>query len=573
MPDVSGIDKIFDYLVPDSLSGRLWVGARVRVNLNNRRVGGWVVALSQLNVDDIDERVRDKLQPVVSLSGHGVEPEVVPLTQWMAENFFGSWRQALSSASAPHVREKNVHPQRGANISAVSDEVGVATRGVVENGGGLVVVPPLGSALSVVVEMARRGPVLVVCPTQKMASLGAAFLRRKGLTTATVPEQWDNARAGCDVVIGARSASLAPCASMSSIVVIDEHDELLHEERSPTWNATDVARERARRAGVPCVLSSPVPSASSLFHFEQSMKIARTPKQWPFIEIVNLDDVAVSGSLLSSQLLASAAQESATMACILNTKGKARLIVCRSCRHVQTCPSCASLLTQDDEVFSCRRCQQSHGSVCLACGRTNFLVPRGGMSQLASQLRRSVSKEVIEISGESEESWTQGSLFVGTEAVLHRVSRVDVVVFADIDRDLGAPRLTAAREVLSLVVRAARVVGEHGKVIIQTRRPDHPVLVALASETPMESILDWCRHDLAQRKSFSLPPYGRLVEVSVRTPHSLHEFPELTNISLARYDEYVLLNASHDDDLRNAVAKLREVFGTSLSVHVDPVRY
>lgn len=573
MPDVSGIDKVFDYLVPDSLRARVWIGARVRVNLNNRRVGGWIVGLETTREDSPSQIAVDRLLPIVSVSGQGVEPDIVPLTRWMSEQYFGSWRATLASASAPHIRSQTIHAQHGAIPSEGNDEVSRATREVAARGSGLVVVPPLGSALTVVTEMARRGPVLVVCPTQRMATLGAASLRRKGLVTALIPEQWDLARAGVDVVIGARSAVLAPCVRLSSIVVIDEHDELLHEERSPTWNAVDVAHERARRADVPCVLTSPIPSAESAVRCGENVTLARTMQQWPPVEVVDLDDVPVAGSLLSSQLLAAALNTHLTVACVLNTKGKARLIVCRSCRHVQTCPQCSSLLTQEDDVLFCVRCQHGVGSVCVSCGRTSFIVPRGGIGQLAAQLRASVSRDVIEVSGDSHDTWTSGSIFVGTEAALYRLSRVDVVVFADIDRDLGAPRMTAPREVLSLLARAARVVGEEGKIIVQTRRPDHPVIAAFRQSQPMDALMDWFSQDVEQRRMFSLPPFSWLVQVSVRDPNRIEEIPELEGLDIARHHDAVVLKGADRADLIAGLATLREKFGTALRVHADPLRY
>ena len=45
VPDVTGLDKQFDYLVPASLRDRIAVGSLVRVMLHGRRIGGWVVAL------------------------------------------------------------------------------------------------------------------------------------------------------------------------------------------------------------------------------------------------------------------------------------------------------------------------------------------------------------------------------------------------------------------------------------------------------------------------------------------------------------------------------------------------
>ena len=45
VPDVTGLDKQFDYLVPASLAHVVRPGSLVRVPLHGRRVGGWVVAV------------------------------------------------------------------------------------------------------------------------------------------------------------------------------------------------------------------------------------------------------------------------------------------------------------------------------------------------------------------------------------------------------------------------------------------------------------------------------------------------------------------------------------------------
>ena len=574
MPEVSGIDKVFDYLVPESLVPRVGRGTRVRIDLNGRRVGGWIVEIG--NADERTDVQVDisRLVPIISVSGDGVEPDVVSLTQWMSQQWFGSWRATLSSASAPRMRGRHVNPRRGQNPTFPHDEVTTATRELVSRGGGVLMVPPLASALHVVAELARDGSVLVVCPTQRMAVMGAAALRRRGFTTALIPDDWDAAKTGVDIVIGARSAVLAPCAELSSIVVIDEHDELHHEERAPTWNAPHVARERARRANVPCVLTSPVPSAAAMQTESDVALVSLGEAQWPAISIVNLDDVPVSGSLLSSELVESATTPGLTTVCVLNTKGKARLIACKSCRAVQACGECSSLLTQsDDGELFCVRCHAAAGSVCVSCGRTSFVVPRGGVSQLVAQVVKSTRNPVVEVTAESDDTWTKGSVFIGTEAVLYRIPSTDVVVFADIDRDLGAPRITASREVLSLVARAARIVGPHGRVVIQTRQPQHPLLQTLAATDPSTALLGWMKKDIAQRQAFSLPPFSSMVRVSVAAPRSLDDVPSLSNVDVARDDDSLVVKSVDSSALAAAIQVLRQHYGTALRVHAGPKRY
>jgi primosomal protein N' (replication factor Y) len=574
VPEVSGIDKVFDYLVPESLVPRVGRGTRVRIDLNGRRVGGWIVEIASAEERTDGQVDINRLAPIVSVSGDGVEPDVLPLTKWISQKWFGSWRATLSSASAPRMRGRHVNARRGQNPHFPADEVTKATREVVSHGGGVLIVPPLASALHVVAELARDGSVLAICPTQRMAVMGAAALRRRGFTTALVPDDWDAAKAGVDIVIGARSAVLAPCAGLTSIVVIDEHDELHFEERAPTWNAPEVARERAHLAGIPCVLTSPVPSASALQVDSEISVVQKDESLWPAIDVVNLDDLPVSGSLLSSELLSSATTPGMTTVCVLNTKGKARLIACKSCRAVQACTECSSLLTQsnDGELF-CARCQKAAGSVCVSCGRTSFVVPRGGVSQLVAQVVKSTRNLVVEVTAESDDTWTKGSVFIGTEAVLYRVPATDVVVFADIDRDLSAPRITASREVLSLIARAARIVGANGRVVVQTRQPHHSLMQALAAADPTAALLEWMKKDLAQRQVFSLPPFSTMVRISVVAPKSLDDVPSLVGVDTAREDDALVLKSVDGDAMTAAIQLLRLHYGTALRVHAGPKRY
>ncbi len=570
---MSGIDKIFDYIVPDEMTSRASVGARVRINLNGRRVAGWIVDLASHGERESHLSL-DRLAPLVSVSGAGVESHLVELTQWVAREWFGSWRATLSSASAPRMREKAVHARRGTSPTIPDDAVASAAIEIARQGGGLLVVPPVLSALNAVAALAGKGSVLVVCPTVRMAIMGAASLRRRGFTTALIPDDWEFARAGVDVVIGARSAVFAPCADISAIVVIDEHDESLHEERSPAWDAVAVVRERAQRENVPLVLTSPIPSMRSLVDDASRTMHVSAEVQWPAISVIDLEEVPVANSLLSSELLQAIAEKGTTTVCVLNTKGKARLIVCKSCRAVQACQQCAALLTQNDQgALLCERCNNEHGSVCVSCGRSSFVVPRGGVSQLRTQLEASSPNPIVEVTSDSDDSWTRGNVFIGTEAVLYRIPSADTVVFADIDRDLGAPRLTASSEVLALIARAARIVGAHGQLIIQTRQLSHPLMAALASGNVAGALSALGESDLAQRQLFSMPPYSRIVRITLTGEASIESATFDDTVDVAKDGDSYLLRSLSRDSIAQAVSHVREVFGTSVRVHADPRRY
>ena len=45
LPDLTGLDKEFDYLIPEDMAPSVQVGSLLRVPLHGRRVGGWVIEL------------------------------------------------------------------------------------------------------------------------------------------------------------------------------------------------------------------------------------------------------------------------------------------------------------------------------------------------------------------------------------------------------------------------------------------------------------------------------------------------------------------------------------------------
>jgi primosomal protein N' len=164
-------------------------------------------------------------------------------------------------------------------------------------------------------------------------------------------------------------------------------------------------------------------------------------------------------------------------------------------------------------------------------------------------------------------------VFIGTEAVLHRVPSADCVVFADIDRDLGAPRMSAPHEVLALITRAARAVGPKGKVVVQTRQMDNPLMVALQADNIAESLRMWAESDLAQRRTLSLPPFGVVARITVASPRSIDEVALPDGVQIAREDESVLLRATSNDAMNDALLCVRKELGTAVRIHMNPRRF
>jgi hypothetical protein len=195
------------------------------------------------------------------------------------------------------------------------------------------------------------------------------------------------------------------------------------------------------------------------------------------------------------------------------------------------------------------------------------------VSQLVSQIQASTRNPVVEISSDSPDDWSKGTVFIGTEAVLHRIPTADTVIFADIDRDLGAPRMTGAHEVLSMIAKAARMVGAKGTLVVQTRQIENPLIVALSQSDVSTALQTWSDADSAQRRAMMLPPFGAIARVLVTAPRSLSEIALPPGVHTARDEDAFLLRTSSRIELDAAISLIRSEFGTAVRIHIDPYRF
>ena len=523
LPDEPAINKTFDYLVPPSLHGvdLIRVGTMVRVPLHGRRVGGWVVA-----VDVEPETERSKLRALTKISGLGPPAELFDLAQWASLRWWGRPATFLNTASpAAMVRALPVErPIDAALIPAaavVDDVVAMAVDALSSQatGGGVVSVrvPPTADVFSLLLEVARfAGPrgVLVVAPSVDIAVHHARRLRRAGVPVALLPHEWARAAAGGCVVVGARAAAWAPIVGPGAVVVLDEHDEVHQEERSPTWHARDVAIERARRAGVPCLLVSPVPSLEALTVSKRVLVPSRTYERdnWPRLFVVDRSDEEPGRQGLLAARLAPILRESRSVVCVLNRTGRARTLACASCGQLARCETCGGSMAQTDEqpVLNCRRCGEERPVLCLVCGSGRLKNVRMGVSRAREEIEALALRPVAAVTAATESIPDRVDVFVGTEAVLHRVGSADAVVFLEFDSELLAPRYRAADEALGLLVRAARLTGPLGQVVVQTRLPRHEVIqAALLADPDRLTVVERARREVLQ-----FPPATALARVS-----------------------------------------------------------
>jgi primosomal protein N' (replication factor Y) len=569
------VNKTFDYLVPESLKN-VKVGSIVRVELQGRRVDAWV----------IDEVVRSgliKFKDVISLLSEGPSEEVVQLSQWAAQRFCGPLRAVLSSAS-PSLRVK----QLGTRHSGAARKSG--QRGVVaeaeelfNNQRGGVLVWPAPRPLRPVLESGiSRGRTLVVTPSVGFARTIAQALRREGLSVALMPDDWQRAAEGVDVVVGARSAVWASIPELKSIIVLDEHDERLQDERSPTWHSRDVAIERARALGIPCLLVSPLPTVSAT-HWAGSQAVRfvePAASDWPTIEVVDPysdlgDEEKPQFGLLSSRLIEVLRDKSKTVVCILNTKGRSRLLSCKACKAIIRCENCDAAVIQNNEgLLECNRCGVHRPATCQSCSSNALALLRKGVAKMRDEIEKAALRQVVELSAETTVAANAASLvYIGTEAALHRVSSADVVVFLDFDNELFAPTYRAGEQAWTLLIHAIRLLkgSSNALIVLQSQDASNAQYADFVSPEPQLLI----EREQKKRKVMQLPPYAAMARVVFADPTfnpADWAHCKLAFSSSVKTAEF-LVRAENDEALSQGIAQLRDELSTRFRCYVDPMRY
>ena len=503
------------------------VGTIVRVPLHGRRVRGWVVEL------DVEPAAPvDRLLPIHAVVSAGPTAELFGLAEDASRRWAGPRTAFLRPASPPNNVALGPVPPT---------EIGVyppvlSPFPLDENSRRLIEWPPsIGREALVAALVAREGSTIVIVPDRGEADAVARHLAASGReviafrtdeTDASRTTGWDAARRGARVVVGGRIAIFAPVPDLRAVVVLDDADEALSDERAPTWHARDLAARRAARVDARLDIVSPAPTVEAVALAGEPITTPRAHRRegWPRLEVVDRRDDPPGLGLLSSQLgpaLHRALDAGTRAICVMNRRGRAHLLICRSCGEPARCERCDATVTEVEGGLRCARCKTAGELRCRHCGSARFRGARPGVVRLREELAGLVPRHRVLAVDAASTALPAFDVAIGTEAVLHRVrasgERIGLVAFLDFDQELLAPRHRAAEQAMWLLVRAARAVGLHasgvggvdGLVLVQTRVPDHEVLRAFGEADPSvaRSV------ETARRRDLGFPPFGGLAEL------------------------------------------------------------
>lgn len=197
-----------------------------------------------------------------------------------------------------------------------------------------------------------------------------------GLSLGERNDEYKRADRGeAKIVVGTRSASFAPLHNIGLIVMDEEQEQTYKSERTPRYNAKDVARFRAKYNNALFLMASATPSVET-YSSAKAGKITLCEinerygeAQLPEVIVVDMKQEAKLGnkspiSAKLKELLQNCLDNGKQAILLINRRGYNTFIACNECGHVLTCPNCSISLTYHS---------YNNRLVCHYCGYTKRL--------------------------------------------------------------------------------------------------------------------------------------------------------------------------------------------------------
>ncbi len=399
-----------------------------------------------------------------------------------------------------------------------------AVEAALERGrGAIVLVPEIGLAPQAVARFRAR--------------LGDRFaVLHSALSAGERYDEWRRLRSGeASVCVGPRSAVFAPVRDLGLIVIDEEHDPSYKQEGDPWYDARTVARKRASDRGAVLVAGTATPRPETWLELPRLELPRRVDgRRLPPVELVDMRQADPrSGPLHPDtwEALEGVRHAGAKAIVMINRRGFAPWLTCRSCGHHWGCPNCdvSLIVHRHSGRLVCHHCAHVEPAprACPECASTTLSRAGAGTERIEALLserlapmpvfrldsdtaaRRGAHARILARFGEAP-----SGVLVGTQMVAkgHDFPEVTLSAILDADATLRFPDFRAEERTFAMVAQLAGRSGRGeagGEVIVQTLAPT------------ASSIEHAARHDsagflageLERRRILRYPPFSHLVRI------------------------------------------------------------
>lgn len=345
------------------------------------------------------------------------------------------------------------------------------------------------------------------------------------------------------VVIGPRSALLAPVRDLGLIIIDEAHEGAYYQENPPRYSALRLASFIASTLKIPCVLGTATPnvvdyylakSKQTLVELNQKAKTSAIESKITVIDLKNRDEF-VKNRYFSTSLLTNIEENIKAKHQSLifhNRRGSAPLTLCEECGWQALCPQCylPMILHTDTYTLTCHICghEEKVPSTCPNCQHTGIIHKGFGTKLLESELIKIFpNAKIARFDGDNNKNDDLASLYdvvkdgevdilIGTQTLARGLDlpHLATVGIVQADAGLALPDFAAEERTFELLTQVIGRVGRGhlnvANVYIQSYQPSHPVVQAAISADYEQ----FAKYLLKRRYEQQMPPFTYLARLS-----------------------------------------------------------
>ncbi len=410
-----------------------------------------------------------------------------------------------------------------------SSVIEVLRQTAAEPGGVTVLVPEVGF-------IGRLEPELRALFGDRLAVLHAKMTRKERILTIR------NILDGkCDVIIGTRSAMLAPIPNLRFVAVIEEQSSSYKGEEGLRYNARDLAVMRAYIEKACVMLLSICPSIETIYNSQRGKyrNLTGTPQQTeirrPRVKIIPFRTKKQSEFSLSSDVITEARshlQRHEQVLFLVGRKGYS-LIRCEDCGHIEYCEKCESpmIFYKSTGMIKCHHCggERRTAEHCYECRGTRLSAFTAGTERVSEDVASLLKSPALQTHKTKVLSPTRIDFecnnhgltdfvpfIIGTSGIKRSKclsGKYSAAVLMNIDLLIARPDFRAHERAFQEILEVSQLVKPEGSLLIQTKSSGSRVLKCL-KHYDFDAFYEM---ELAQRKEIAYPPYEKIVLFSILT--------------------------------------------------------
>lgn len=345
------------------------------------------------------------------------------------------------------------------------------------------------------------------------------------------------------VIIGPRSALLAPVQDLGLIIIDEAHEGAYYQENPPRYSALRLASFMASTLKIPCILGTATPNVvdyhlaktkKTLIELNQKAKTTAIESKISVIDLKNRDEFGknryFSASLLTDMSNNIKAKHQSLI--FHNRRGSAPLTLCEECGWQALCPECflPMILHADTYTLTCHICghEEKVPSTCPNCKHTGIMHKGFGTKLLESELKKVFPEaKIARFDGDNNKTDDLASLYdtvkngeidilIGTQTLARGLDlpHLATVGIVQADAGLSLPDFAAEERTFELLTQVIGRVGrghlDVANVYIQSFQPDHPVIQAAITADYGK----FANYLLKRRHEQQMPPFTYLARLS-----------------------------------------------------------